>query len=101
MVKRHKFKLLGFVSNFMYILYMGSGGGAKSLSLTFREQHRLWVFEIRLLRKTFRPKGHQVTGDWKQNCLLRNFMIPTAYRYLSADRIKNNKTGEACGKYEE
>ena len=71
------------------------------MSLTFREEHRLWVFGIRLLRKTFRPKGHQVTGDWKQNCLLRSFMNSTAHRYLLADRIKDNKMAEACGEYEE
>jgi len=59
------------------------------------------VFRIRLLRKTFRPKGHQVTGDWKQNCLLRSFMNSTAHRYFLADRIKENKMAEAWGKYEE
>jgi len=74
-VQRHKFKLLGFVSNFMYNCYMRSGGWTKTLSLAFKEEHKLWVLETRLLRKTFWPKGHHLTGDWKQNCLLSEDLL--------------------------
>jgi hypothetical protein len=32
--------------------------------LTLREQHRLRVFENRMLRRIFGPKGNEVTGGW-------------------------------------
>jgi len=31
-----------------------------------REEHRLRVFENRVLRKTFGPKRHEVTGEWRK-----------------------------------
>jgi hypothetical protein len=31
-----------------------------------REQHRLRVFENRLLRRIFGPKSDEVTGEWKK-----------------------------------
>ena len=31
-----------------------------------REEHELRVFNNRELRKTFRPKRAQVTGDWRK-----------------------------------
>jgi hypothetical protein len=34
-------------------------------SLTFREEHRLGVFENRVLRKIFGPKRDEVTGEWR------------------------------------
>jgi hypothetical protein len=33
-------------------------------SLTLREEHRLRVFENRVLRRIFEPKGDEVTGEW-------------------------------------
>jgi hypothetical protein len=35
-------------------------------SLTLREEHRLRVFENRVLRRIFRPKRGEVTGDWRK-----------------------------------
>jgi hypothetical protein len=35
------------------------------LSLTIREHHRLRVFENRVLRRIFEPKGDEATGEWK------------------------------------
>jgi hypothetical protein len=35
------------------------------LTLTLREEHRLRVFKIRMLRKIFGPEGDRVTGDWQ------------------------------------
>jgi hypothetical protein len=31
-----------------------------------REEHRLRVFENRVLRRIFRPKREEVTGDWSK-----------------------------------
>jgi len=36
--------------------------GCETLSLTLREEHRLRVFENRMLRKVFGPKRNKVTG---------------------------------------
>jgi hypothetical protein len=35
-------------------------------SLTLREEHRLRVFEKRVLRRIFGPKRDEVTGDWRK-----------------------------------
>jgi hypothetical protein len=36
------------------------------LSLTLREEHRLRVFENRVLRRIFGPKKDEVTGGWRK-----------------------------------
>jgi hypothetical protein len=35
-------------------------------SLTLREEHRLRVFENRVLRKVFGPRRDEVTGGWRK-----------------------------------
>jgi hypothetical protein len=35
-------------------------------SLTLREEHRLRVFENRVLRRIFGPKIDEVTGSWRK-----------------------------------
>jgi hypothetical protein len=40
--------------------------GYETWSLTLREEHRLRVFENRVLRKIFGPKRDEVTGAWKK-----------------------------------
>jgi hypothetical protein len=34
--------------------------------LTLREEHRLGVFENRVLRRIFGPKRDEVTGGWRK-----------------------------------
>jgi hypothetical protein len=41
--------------------------GCETWSLTLREEHILRVFENRFLRRTFRPKRDEVTGEWRKN----------------------------------
>ena len=36
------------------------------MSLTFREEHRLGVFENRVLRRIFGPKRDGVAGEWRK-----------------------------------
>jgi hypothetical protein len=36
------------------------------LSLPLREEHRLRVFENRVLRRIFGPKRNGVTGEWRR-----------------------------------
>jgi hypothetical protein len=40
--------------------------GRETWYLTLREEHRLRVFENRVLRRIFGPKRDEVTGDWRK-----------------------------------
>jgi hypothetical protein len=40
--------------------------GCETWSLTLREEHRLRVFENRVLRRIFGSKRGEVTGDWRK-----------------------------------
>jgi hypothetical protein len=56
--------------------------------LTLREEHRLRVFENRVLRRIFGPKRDEVK-EGGENCILRNSMICTLY-------IEGHEMGRAC-----
>jgi hypothetical protein len=40
--------------------------GCETWSLTIREEHRLRVFENRVLRRIFGPKRDEVIGCWRK-----------------------------------
>jgi hypothetical protein len=40
--------------------------GSETLSFTSREEHKLRVFENRVLRRIFGPKRDEVTGGWRK-----------------------------------
>jgi len=40
--------------------------GCETWSLTLREEHRMVVFENRVLRRIFGPKRDEVTGEWRK-----------------------------------
>jgi hypothetical protein len=40
--------------------------GCETWSLTLRDEHRLRVFENRMLRRIFGPKRDEVTGEWRK-----------------------------------
>jgi hypothetical protein len=40
--------------------------GCETLSITLREDHRLRVFEDRMLRRIFGPRRDEVTGEWRK-----------------------------------
>jgi hypothetical protein len=40
--------------------------GCETWSLTLKEEHRLRVFENRVLRKVLGPKTYEVTGEWRR-----------------------------------
>ena len=50
--------------------------GCETWSLTLREEHRLWVFENRVLRRIFGPKRDVVRGEWRK---LRNEELNDLY----------------------
>jgi hypothetical protein len=65
--------------------------GCETWSLTLREEHRLRVFENRMLKRIFRPKRDEVTGGWRK---LRNEEIYDLYSSPSIIRmIKSRRTG--------
>jgi hypothetical protein len=45
-------------------------------TLALREEHRLRVFENRVLRRILGPKRDEVTGEWRC-CTVKNFIICT------------------------
>jgi hypothetical protein len=40
--------------------------GCETWYLTLRNEHRLWVFENRVLRRIFGPKRDEVMGEWRK-----------------------------------
>jgi hypothetical protein len=40
--------------------------GCETWSLTLRKEHRLRVFEKRVLRRIFRTKREEVAGGWRR-----------------------------------
>jgi hypothetical protein len=60
--------------------------GCETWSLTLREEHRLRVFENRVLRRIFGSKRDEIMGEWRKlhSGELHNL-------YLSPDIIKQIK----------
>jgi hypothetical protein len=80
--------------------------GCETLSLTLREEHRLRVFENRVLRRTFGPNRDEVTGGWRK---LHNeelhglYSSPSIVRVIKARRMRwvrhVARMGEVRGAY--
>jgi hypothetical protein len=51
------------------------------LSPHVREEHRLRVFENRVLRRMFGPKRDEVTGGWRINLTMRSFCFIPFSKY--------------------
>jgi hypothetical protein len=61
------------------------------LSLTLREEHRLRVFENRVLRRIFGPKRDEVKGKWRKlhNEELRDlYSSPSVIRIIKSRRMR-------------
>jgi hypothetical protein len=56
-------RIINTSTHFFLIIYDALG---KTLSLTVREEHRLRVFENRVLRRIFGPTRDGVTGGWRK-----------------------------------
>jgi hypothetical protein len=64
--------------------------GCETWSLTLREEHRLRVFENRVLRRIFEPKRDEVIGGWRK---LHNEELYNLYCWPSIIRmIKSRRT---------
>jgi hypothetical protein len=65
--------------------------GCETSSLTLREEHRLSLFENRVLKKIFVPKRNEVTGGWRKlhNEELHNlYSLPSVIRMIKSRRIR-------------
>jgi hypothetical protein len=61
--------------------------GCETWSWTLREEHRLRVFENRVLRRIFGPKRDEVTGDWRKlhnEDLHRLYSSPSIIRMIKS-----------------
>jgi hypothetical protein len=68
-----------------FVLY-----GCKTWSLTLREEHRLRVFENRVLRRTFGPKREE-DGSWRKlhnDELHRPYSSPNIFRVIKSRRMR-------------
>jgi hypothetical protein len=65
--------------------------GCETWSLTLREEHRLRVFENKVLRRIFEPKRDEVTGGWRKlhNEELHNlYSSPSIIRIMKSRRLR-------------
>jgi hypothetical protein len=65
--------------------------GCEIWSLTLREEHRLKVFENRVLRRIFGPKKDEVTREWRKlhNEELRDmYSSPSIIRIIKSRRMR-------------
>ena len=65
--------------------------GCETWSLTFRDEHRLRVFENTVLRKIFGAKKDKITGEWKKlhNVELHAlYYSPNIIRSLKSRRLR-------------
>jgi hypothetical protein len=65
--------------------------GCETWSLTLREEHRLRVFENRVLRRILGPKRDEVTGEWRK---LHNEELHILYS--SPNIMKQIKSRRMC-----
>jgi hypothetical protein len=67
--------------------------GCETWSLTLRGEHRLRVFENRVLRRIFGPKRYGVTGEWRR---LHNEELNDLYSSSNANHHVMQLEDERC-----
>jgi hypothetical protein len=61
--------------------------GSETWSLTLREEHRLRVFENRVMRRIFGPKRDEETGGWRTQ-LHNLYSSPSIIRMIKSRRMR-------------
>jgi hypothetical protein len=64
--------------------------GCETWSMSLREEHRLTVFENRVLRRVFGPRRDEVKGEWRKlhNKELRDlYSLPSIIRMINSWRM--------------
>jgi hypothetical protein len=69
--------------------------GCETWSLTLREEHRLRVFENRVLRRIFGLRRDEVTGEWRK---LHNEELHNLYSSPDIIRQVKSRQGELGGR---
>jgi hypothetical protein len=65
--------------------------GCETWSLSLREEHRLRMFENRVLRRILGPKRDEVMGEWRKlhSGELHNFYLcPSICRHIRSTRMR-------------
>jgi hypothetical protein len=65
--------------------------GCETCSLYLREEHRLRVFENRVLMRIFGPKRDEMTGEWRKLCneeLRDLYSSPSIIRMFKSRRMR-------------
>jgi hypothetical protein len=81
----------GFATAYLYKLASNDFVWCETWSLTLREEHRLREFENRVVRRIFRPKRDEVTGEWRK---LHNEELHNLYSSLDIIRQVKSSQGE-------
>jgi hypothetical protein len=72
--------------------------GCGTCSPTLREEHKLRVFENRVLRRILEPKREEVRWEWRK---LHKEELNDLYcsSNIFSDKIEKNEVGGACSTY--
>jgi hypothetical protein len=90
-VTHHRQNPLECIRIYKTIILPGVLYGCEIWSLTVREEHKLRVFENRMLRRIFGPKRDGVTGGWIKlhNEELHNlYSSPSIIRIIKSRRMR-------------
>jgi hypothetical protein len=78
-------KITTYKTKILYVFLYGR----ETWYLTLREEHRLRVFENRVLKGMFGPKRDEVTGEWRKlhNEELRDLSSPSIITIIKSRRM--------------
>jgi hypothetical protein len=72
--------------------------GCETWPLTLREEHRLRVFENRMLRMIFGPKMDEVTGEWRKLHDEELRINKYKQKYKQNNQVAEDEMGGSCSK---
>jgi hypothetical protein len=82
----------GFILHIYYMwIVVVDMYGCETWSLTVREEHRLKIFENRVLKRIFGPKRDEVTGGWRKlryEELHNLYSSPNIIRMIKSRRMR-------------